>query len=326
MKLYLAPLEGITNYVYRKALFTCFDGFDKYFIPFIRAKQNLNLSGREKKDLLPENNEGMYAVPQILTRKAEDFIRTVELLSEYGYKEVNLNLGCPSKTVVTKGCGAGFLANPEELERFLDEIFEKCDIKISVKTRLGMEDASEFRELMKIYNKFPMEELIIHPRVQKDFYKNTPNLEAFAEGFAESKNPVCYNGDIFSAEDQQRICERFPGLNAVMTGRGTIADPALAREIRGGQTLAKEEFRKFHDLVYHTYRAEVSGDRNVLFKMKELWFYMAPLFTNNKKYIKKIKKSEKCVVYESAVAELFSSGEVVFAPDNLRCQNTGITF
>ena len=311
MKIYLAPLEGITNYVYRRALFECFDGFDKYFIPFIRAKQNLNLSGREKKDLLPENNEGMYAVPQILTRKAEDFIRTVELLGEYGYEEVNLNLGCPSKTVVTKGCGAGFLDRPEELERFLDEIFEKCDIRISVKTRLGMEDASGFSELMNIYNKFPMEELIIHPRVQKDFYKNTPDLDRFAEAFATSKNPVCYNGDIFCGDDYQRICERFPELDTVMTGRGTLADPALARELRGGERLTKAEFRKFHDQVYQTYREEVSGDRNVLFKMKELWFYMGPLFTNNKKYLKKIKKSEKCIVYEGAVAELFSNEELI---------------
>ena len=249
MKIYLAPLEGITNYVYRKALFTCFDGFDKYFIPFIRAKQNLNLSGREKKDLLPENNKGMYAVPQILTRKAEDFIRTVELLKEYGYREVNLNLGCPSKTVVTKGCGAGFLEDPGELERFLDTVFEKCDMKISVKTRLGMEDASEFSELMKVYNKFPLEELIIHPRVQKDFYKNTPNLSAFAEAFVQSRNPVCYNGDIFCVEDYRRIREKFPELGAVMTGRGVLADPALARELRGGEKLTKSEFRKFHDLV-----------------------------------------------------------------------------
>lgn len=317
MKIYLAPLEGITNYVYRKALFTCFDGFDKYFIPFIRAKQNLNLNGREKKDLLPENNKGMYAVPQILTRKAEDFIRTVELLKGYGYREVNLNLGCPSKTVVTKGCGAGFLEDPGELERFLDTVFEKCDMKISVKTRLGMEDASEFSELMKVYNKFPLEELIIHPRVQKDFYKNTPNLSAFAEAFVQSRNPVCYNGDIFCVEDYRRIREKFPELGAVMTGRGVLADPALARELRGGEKLTKSEFRKFHDLLYHTYREEVSGDRNVLFKMKELWFYMAPLFSDNKKYLKKIKKSEKCVVYESAVMELFGSESAVFDPGNL---------
>lgn len=134
MKLYLAPLEGITSYIYRKALYQCFDGFDKYFIPFIRAKQNLNFSGREKKDISPENNSGMYAVPQILTRNADDFLRTANQLKEYGYQEVNLNLGCPSKTVVTKGCGAGFLARPEELEQFLDRIYSKTDMKISVKT------------------------------------------------------------------------------------------------------------------------------------------------------------------------------------------------
>ena len=212
MKLYLAPLEGITSYIYRKALYQCFDGFDKYFIPFIRAKQNLNFSGREKKDISPENNSGMYAVPQILTRNADDFLRTANQLKEYGYQEVNLNLGCPSKTVVTKGCGAGFLARPDELEQFLDRIYSKTDMKISVKTRLGMENAEEFPRLMEIYNRFPMEELIIHPRVQKDFYKNTPNLEAFGEALAISKNPVCYNGDIFSADDFKRIHAQFPNV------------------------------------------------------------------------------------------------------------------
>ena len=127
MKLYLAPLEGITNHIYRKALYECFGGFDKYFIPFIRAKQNLNFSGREKKDIDPENNQEMYAVPQILTRNAEDFLRTASQLAGLGYREINLNLGCPSKTVVTKGCGAGFLERPDELERFLDHIFANTD-------------------------------------------------------------------------------------------------------------------------------------------------------------------------------------------------------
>ena len=149
MKLYLAPLEGITNHIYRKALYECFGGFDKYFIPFIRAKQNLNFSGREKKDIDPENNQGMYAVPQILTRNAEDFLHTASQLAGLGYREINLNLGCPSKTVVTKGCGAGFLERPDELERFLDYIFANTDLKISIKTRLGMDDAEEFEDYWK---------------------------------------------------------------------------------------------------------------------------------------------------------------------------------
>ena len=307
MKLYLAPLEGITNHIYRKALYQCFGGFDKYFIPFIRAKQNLNFSGREKKDISPENNQGMYAVPQILTKNADDFLQTANQLREYGYQEVNLNLGCPSKTVVTKGCCAGFLDRPEELERFLDKIFSGTDMRISVKTRLGMEDAEGFPRLMEIYNRFPMEELIIHPRVQKDFYKNIPDLEVFGEAMACSRHPVCYNGDIFSSGDFRRISERFPDVERFMMGRGVLANPSLAREIRGGKAADQQDIRHFHDILYHTYCEEVSGDRNVLFKMKELWFYLAPMFADSKKYAKKIKKSEKCIVYESAVNELFAN-------------------
>ena len=307
MNLYLAPLEGITGHIYRNALHQCFDGFDKYFIPFISPNQKGHFSTREKKDVMPEHNQGMYAVPQILTNNVEDFLCTAQKLGDYGYKEVNLNLGCPSKTVVTKGCGAGFLARPDELEQFLDRIYSKTDMKISVKTRLGMENAEEFSRLMEIYNRFPMEELIIHPRVQKDFYKNTPNLEAFGEALAISKNSVCYNGDIFSADDFKRIHAQFPNVECFMMGRGILADPSLAREIRGGKAADQSDIRRFHDLLYHTYREEVSGDRNVLFKMKEIWFYLAPMFADSKKYAKKIKKSERCVVYESAVNELFAN-------------------
>ena len=167
MKIYLAPLEGITGWIFRSAVHECFGGFDKYFVPFIKPNQMGHFSAREKKDILPDHNRGMYTVPQILTNRAEDFLRTAKKLEEYGYSEVNLNLGCPSKTVVTKGRGSGFLAYPEQLERFLDEIFDKCGIRISVKTRLGMDDPREFERLLTIYIRYPMEELIIHPRVQR---------------------------------------------------------------------------------------------------------------------------------------------------------------
>lgn len=311
MKIYLAPLEGITGWIYRGAIRECFGGFDKYFVPFIKPNQKGHLSSREKKDIFPANNEGAYTVPQILTNNAEDFLRTAEKLEEYGYTEVNLNLGCPSKTVVTKGRGAGFLAYPERLEAFLDTVFRECRIKISVKTRLGVEEGREFKELLEIFNRYPMEELIIHPRVQKDFYKNTPDLEVFAEALGKSRNPVCYNGDIFSAEDYRRFHERFPDVECIMTGRGVLADPALAREIRGGKSAEKEELRKFHDIVYAGYCREMSGDRTVLYKMKEMWSYMAPLFEDYKKYAKKIKKCEKCAVYEQVIDEFFDSRELL---------------
>ena len=305
MKIYLAPLEGITGFIYRRALFECFGGFDKYFIPFIRPNQKGHFSSREKKDISPENNAGMYAVPQILTNSAEDFLRTAAKLKTYGYGEVNLNLGCPSRTVVTKGRGAGFLAKPEELERFLDEIFEKCPLEISVKTRLGMEDPGEFEKILAIYNRFPMKELIIHPRVQKDFYRNTPNLDVFEQALQESSSPVCYNGDIFTTADYEKFAARFPEVECIMTGRGTLADPALARKLKGGKGADKAELKKFHDRIYAGYCEEMSGDRTILYKMKELWFYLAPIFPDSRKYAKKIRKCEKCRVYEEVVEELF---------------------
>lgn len=310
MRLYLAPLEGITGWIYRSAVYECFGGFDKYFVPFIRPNQMGHFSAREKKDILPAHNAGMRTVPQILTNQAGDFLRTAAKLKEYGYEEVNLNLGCPSKTVVTKRRGAGFLAEPEWLEAFLDEIFGKCPIKISVKTRLGMEEPGEFTRLLKIYNKYPMEELIIHPRVQKDFYKNTPRLEMFETALKESRNPLCYNGDINSVSDADRLQERFLQTDAIMMGRGVLADPSLARQIKGGRRADKEELRRFHDLLYSGYCEEMSGDRTILYKMKELWFYLADIFTDSKKYAKKIKKAEKCAVYEKIVEEMFRECEL----------------
>ena len=310
MKLYLAPLEGVTGWIFRSAVHECFGGFDKYFVPFIRPNQMGHFSAREKKDIMPEHNDGMCTVPQILTNRPEDFLQTAEKLREYGYDEVNLNLGCPSKTVVTKGRGSGFLAYPDKLDAFLYEVFEKCSIRISVKTRLGMDDPEEFYRLLEIYNKYPVEELIIHPRVQKDFYKNIPNTEVFAEALAASRNPVCYNGDIFSVEDYRRFTQMQPSVDRIMMGRGVLADPALAREIRGGAQAGAEELRRFHDLLYAGYCEEMSGDRTILYKMKELWTYLAPVFTNYKKYAKKIKKAEKCAVYEKIIDELFENEEI----------------
>lgn len=310
MRLYLAPLEGITGWIYRSAVYKCFGGFDKYFVPFIRPNQMGHLSAREKKDILPAHNAGMWTVPQILTNQAEDFLRTAVKLKEHGYEEVNLNLGCPSKTVVTKRRGAGFLAEPERLEAFLDEIFAKSPIKISVKTRLGMEEPEEFARLLDIYNQFPMEELIIHPRVQKDFYKNTPRLEMFELALAKSKNMLCYNGDINSVSDADRLEERFPRVDCIMMGRGVLADPALGRQLKGGGRADKEELRQFHDMIYSGYCEEMSGDRTILYKMKELWFYLADIFADSKKYAKKIKKAEKCAVYEKIIEEMFRECEL----------------
>ena len=310
MNLYLAPFEGISGYVYRNAYYHYFGELDKYFIPFIMPNQFGHFSYKEKNDILPEHNEGMYAVPQILTNSAEDFLRTVESLKEYGYHEVNLNLGCPSRTVVTKGRGSGMLADPYKLDRFLKEVFESVDMKVSLKTRIGMEDPEEFEDLLAIYNNYPLEELVIHPRLQTDYYKNTPDWDVFAYAVRNCKCPLCYNGDIYSAEDYKRFTERFPDIDRVMLGRGILRNPGLAVLIRNGKSVDKITLRKFHDEIFEKYQKVLSGDKTILFKMKELWAFMALNFNDSQKCVKRIRKAEKLNVYEKAVDKLFEKLEI----------------
>lgn len=311
MKIYTAPLEGITGHVFRTALHHHFAGADKYFIPFIKPNQNGHFSAREKQDILPEHNKDMYAVPQILTNGTQDFLRTAWKLEQYGYQEINLNLGCPSKTVISKKRGSGFLAYPEELEAFLDEIFEECKLQISIKTRIGRDEPDEFMRLLEIYNKYPIKELIIHPRVQKDFYKNHPNLTVFSEALKASRNPVCYNGDIFSVEEYKRFTKAFPEVDCIMIGRGLLKNPGLIQEIKERKAINKESLRAFHDELYVGYQNVLSGDKTILFKMKELWSFLAPIFTDYEKYAKKIKKCEKLYKYDEVIEKLFAEQDLV---------------
>lgn len=300
MKYYLAPLEGITTYVYRNTYAKYFGGIDKYFTPFIVPHKEKRFSTRELKELSPEHNNGLSVVPQLLTNNAEDFLKTAKDIKALGYNEINLNLGCPSKTVVSKGKGSGFLAYPEQLEEFLCEIFSDTDMKISIKTRIGKDTPEEFYRLLEIYNQFPLEELIIHPRVQTDFYNNTPNLDIFESAYKDSKNLICYNGDINKKEDVDALMIRFPNLEYSMIGRGIIRNPGLIT-----QNFDKHILYAFHQEILEEYIRISSGDRNVLFKMKELWFFMINLFEGADKIGKKIKKVETLRNYQKLVDELF---------------------
>ena len=315
MQFYLAPMEGITGYIYRNAYRDFFGDIDKYFTPFIAATSHKGLKSRELRDVLPENNEGIEVVPQILTNNATDFITTVDKLKQFGYKEVNLNLGCPSGTVVSKFRGSGFLAKREMLDEFLAEIFDRCDIKISLKTRLGKDSPDEFYELINIFNKYPMEELIIHPRVQKDYYKNTPNMAVFADAMKLSTNRVCYNGNIFKKDDYDKLVSDYKELDRVMIGRGIIGNPKLVNDIKtGNYTLDKDTLRSFHDRVFGDYYELLQDQRSVVFKMKEMWFYMGAMFEDADKYLKKIRKANTRGDYEAAVNQIFR--ELTLNPAN----------
>lgn len=311
MRIYFAPLEGITGYIQRQTFATHFGCVDKYFIPFIQPKQHGHFTSREKKDMASENNAGLTAVPQLLTNSVHDFLLTIEKLRELGYTEVNLNLGCPSRTVVSKGRGSGQLADTAALDRFLSEIFENAQVDISIKTRIGLVDPSEFETILPIFQKYPLKELIVHPRVQKEMYKGTPHKEIFAAAKAVKEFPVCYNGDIFCKSDYEQLIQQFPDIDYIMIGRGLLRNPALAREIQGGSPLTKDEVRHYHDELYARYQKVMFGDRNLLFKMKEFWEFQICSFEDTIKAAKKIRKAQRAYQYEEAVNELFEKCELI---------------
>ncbi len=309
MKFYLAPMEGVTGYIYRNAYQKYFHNIDCYYTPFLAPNKHHGFSSKEKNDILPEHNAGMRVVPQILTNQPEYFVHTAKALQQMGYDEVNLNLGCPSPTVVTKKKGAGMLAETDQLEHFLEAIFEgvykELSMDISIKTRIGIKDASEADDLIDLYNQFPIKELIIHPRVQKELYNNKPNWDAFAQAVKQSKHKLCYNGDLFTVADYHKFCEAFPDIDAVMLGRGILRNPGIVDLMQGKDEVSKQTMKLFHDEILNNYQQAFSGDKPVLFKMKELWIHWLPLLDPEQNYAKKIRKTEKIDEYRNIVAPLF---------------------
>ncbi len=311
MRYYLAPMEGITGYIYRNTYEEFFHNIDKYFTPFIVSNKSRSLKTKELRDVLPGNNENMNIVPQILSNDSESFIATAKRLQKLGYKEINLNLGCPAGTVVSKYRGSGFLAKREELDRFLDDIYKIDDMKISIKTRIGKDSPKEFYELIKIYNKYPLEELIIHPRTQRDFYGNNPNLEVFKDAINLSINPICYNGNIFTKGDYKELTKNFPKVDTIMIGRGILANPGLIDEIESNAFIDKKVLKDFHDKVFSRYIEVYNEEKNAMFRMKELWSYMIYIFSNNKKYAKDIRKAQRVADYNLAVSRIFREQEII---------------
>ncbi len=301
----LAPLDGITKLMFRQVWHRHFGGADRYFIPFFSPTDHHTITPRDFRELAPEANHGLPSVPQIMTCRAPDFIWGAERMAELGYEEVNLNLGCPSGTVTAKGKGSGFLAKPDELDRFFDEVFNATSVPVSVKTRLGIADEAEFPRLLEIYNRYPIVCLTIHARVQKEKYRGAVHLDAFGEALKASKNPVCYNGDLRTVGEVRDFEARFPAADAAMIGRGAVADPALLRKLRGGEAATREELQAFTQDLYHSYQEFYGQIGTAAQRMREVWFYLIHLFEDADKLNKKLRRFKYPSEYETIEAAIF---------------------
>ena len=291
MKLYFAPMEGITGFVYRNTHREYFGENCEYYAPFINPTECEKKSLKEFKDILPQNNLNKPIKVQVLTNSTSHYLSTESKIKDLGYDEVNINLGCPSNTVCKKQRGAGFLKDKEALDRFLYEIFEKASLDITLKTRLGFSSPDEMYELMEIYNKYPVKELIIHPRTREEFYLGVPHTDVFKNVIKTAKMPLCYNGNIYSKEDAEYIIKEFPNINSIMIGRGALMNPGIFKELETGTKIAKEELIGFLHLLCKNYMEILKSEHYTIGKMKEVLLYVMWMFPNDKKALKSAKKA-----------------------------------
>lgn len=304
MRIYFAPMEGITGHIYRRVHHQFFAGVDRYFTPFLSPTMHHHFTTREFRDVLPEYNEGIPTVPQILTKSAPDFLWAAGELKAMGYEEVNLNLGCPSGTVTAKGKGSGMLSDLPGLEAFLSEVCAHSPLPVSVKTRVGRYDPAEFPALLELFSRFPLCELTIHPRIQKDLYRPPVRMETFALAAARYPGALCYNGELRTAAQCRALETAYPGLSALMLGRGLAADPALGEKLRGGGPANKDRLLAFHTALLEENLRELSP-RNTLARMKELWSLQLQLFDGGERFSKPLRKAADLPEYEAVIASLF---------------------
>ena len=306
--LYLAPLRGFTEYIYRNAFSRHFDGFDVAVAPFIPTMSDARLKRKHLKDVLPENNPAMPVIPQIIGNNAEDFILLARRLYDLGYETVNWNLGCPFPMVAKKQRGSGLLPHPEKIAAFLEETIPAIPNRLSIKARLGRKKTDEILTLLEIFNRYPLDEIIVHPRTGKQMYDGKPNLDMFEECLKVSTHTMVYNGDINDLDTFNTLSKRFGSVNGWMIGRGALINPFLPAIIKNGKDGAANKvkvFRAFYEDLFEQYRIEFHGPGHLLDRMKGFWTYFSQSFKDGHKVKKKIHRTPKLDRYLRIVDRFF---------------------
>ena len=309
MNYYVAPMEGLTDRVWRQAHQKWFGWAGapaKYYAPFLSPPENRVLIKKKMAELAPEANPGAPVVPQLLAKDGALAAWMVGQLRQLGYTEVNLNFGCPSGTVTAKGKGSGMLRDLGKLDAFLAALFAEAEGPLTVKTRLGVEKPEEFAAVLEIYNRYPIAELTIHPRVMRQQYRGIADREAFAKALPECRMPVCYNGDLTTVEQLRALEADFPTVQSLMVGRGIIADPALFRQALGGPAATKEELRGYLDDLYQGYTALFGSAGCAISRMKGHWFYLIHRFEGSERLEKQLRKLREPWEYETVVNQIFT--------------------
>lgn len=307
--IYQAPLQGFTDFTYRNAFHQVYGGVAKYFIPYLSYGKGKEIKKSQIKEILPENNNALPSIPQVLFSDTTELIELVSILIDNGYQEINLNLGCPYPMATNRGRGAAWLEKPEDFNKTLQQLFAKgFQARFSVKMRAGMTNNRNALAVFEILNNFPLEEIIFHPRTADQMYDGKANPDLFVEALSVVKHPLVYNGDIFSVSDFQELKTLLPAQHYWMTGRGLLMDPSLPMQLNGVEMddkLRKQKLKEFHDLLIQEYSERLQGSGHLLMRMNQFWSYFSESFENPPKARKLVKKAGSLIKYNAAVAEIF---------------------
>lgn len=304
---YLAPIQGFTDFVYRKAFNAVFQSVDACFIPYISIKNDEILKKYEKEILL-QNNPQQHVIPQVLPKNEDEILFLAKVLEDKGYKEINLNLGCPYPMVTNREKGAGLLQFPEKIEKILTGFFEKSMLRLSVKMRAGLVSEKEIEKVIPVLNRFPLTEITLHPRIAKQLYSGEIVESAFQFASQSLKHKLVYNGDIFSKEDFEIKSQKFPEINTWMLGRGVLMNPFLPSAIKGvnfSEAEKAEKLKEFHRQILENYLETMDNEGNVLNKMKQFWSYFSNNFRESEKGFRNIKKANSLLKYNTEVLQIF---------------------
>ncbi|MBR2824174.1 MAG: tRNA-dihydrouridine synthase family protein [Clostridia bacterium] len=295
MKIYFAPMEGITDGVMRRIHRDIFGGVDIYCLPFHKLTQSVTLTTREKRDIDPEENRGISVLPQALTKEPKQLLIWLEHIAGMGYRYADLNLGCPSPTVTKRGKGSGLLRDTGLLQSFLDDVFSRpLPTALSVKTRIGYESAEEWPRLLEILTQYPFAHMTIHVRTMKEQYIGGIHPEAFGEAVRAGIQHPVYNGDLRSVADVENLLQRFPKTEAVMIGRGLLANPALARQLQGGEEASRAELETWYMALYEGWKDRFHATI-ALGRIKKLMEWTIGGDIRRKRLLKRADGIEDCV-------------------------------
>jgi len=292
-RMFLAPMLGITDVTFRNVFAKHFPGFDGSYAPFIKVNQNLDFKKSKMAELSPNLNRQLEVIPQVMCNDVAPFLHVTSILADLGYKQVNLNLGCPSPTSSGRGLGCGLMPDFERVDRLLEGVFQRADLKVSIKTRLGLNSSEDLSSLIPIFNRYPLDHVVIHPRTGKQGYAGEVDLEGFKKASQQLKVPVYYSGDIKTYSDFQSLRLKIPEISNFLIGRGALRDPNIMKSIQLSSEvpIAMGDFCVFLMELADRYFEKDISLKDVLIRIKTICYYLASNQSFPPKQVKAIRKS-----------------------------------